>query len=839
MKGKKDGLNKQVHIYSIDTSAFYNDQENKLHNKILKSYRYRDYLKKLEHVDKKHKKYIMQRIISLKEKLYSAFNNHNQIRTLRTDSLKDNNVISLFDSVLTRTLGIKENTLSEEIMVVQTYHFQILRDIIDKGFIHNNEKYVYFTSSAGQIRTKKSCFIKQSTLDKYQNALTCGLSVEQINAQGGSSINKWNSYMALSNSASSPWEIDIDKTIVVNDLETNVSSLVDYIDRDTYEITRKVMDIPIEHTDGCGMMLPSLSQKSFMVRLPWVKGLLVPFDFRKFAEKHSSFIVKDVYGKEWDVIKDDIQIIFTKSQFKMWKYYDSWDDYRSKFKKYGCLGAKLNEEDPSVEGKLTYQMLQTLTDITDEELKQISSKTVSEITQLGTDKETMMKVLGATEKNKHKTSLQEALLIYPELLNDDHTKEIIKNKKKSMIKDAKSGKLLVSDARYTYLCPDLYAFCERLFLGIENPKGLLSGSDVHCSLYDEGYIDILRSPHLFREHGVRWNKKDEEHEKWFITPGVYTSIHDPISKLLQFDNDGDKALIISDELIVNIAKRNMENIVPLYYEMSVAQKQEINSRNIYEALTLAYGINIGEYSNNITKIWNSDNINLDVIKWLCMENNFTIDFAKTLFMPTRPEHVDEKIKDYIKNKVPHFFINAKDKDDHCVEPINDSTVNKLDSIIPNDRINFAAVAGKFDYRFLLKNKEIKLNEAIINEYKRLDRNKKWLMNDEENKPGQKLYVYKVIKQKLLEIHNDDRFITDVLVKHLYKKKSKFKSTLWECFGDIVLENIKHNLKTFKGCCICGKAFKPTSNKAKYCQSCGKKKERDKYKKYNKKRNNHR
>ncbi|MGJ3548826.1 hypothetical protein ACR6EC_23425, partial [Bacillus subtilis] len=25
MKGKKDGLNKQVHIYSIDTSAFYND----------------------------------------------------------------------------------------------------------------------------------------------------------------------------------------------------------------------------------------------------------------------------------------------------------------------------------------------------------------------------------------------------------------------------------------------------------------------------------------------------------------------------------------------------------------------------------------------------------------------------------------------------------------------------------------------------------------------------------------------------------------------------------------------------------------------------------------------
>lgn len=625
MKRKKDGLSKQVHIYSVDTSAFYNDKENSLHNKILKSYRYRDYLKTLDNVNNKHKKYISQRITYLKECLYSAFEEHNDIRTLRTDSLRDNKVISLFDSVLTRTLGIKENTLSEEIMVVQTYHFEVLKDIIDQGFLHNNEKYVYFTSSAGQIRTKKSCFIKKSTYDKYQDALTCGLRIEKINFLGGSSINKWNSYMALSNSASSPWEINIDKAIVVNDLETDVSSLVDYIDRDTYEITRKTMNIPIEHTDGCGMILPTLSRKSFMVRLPWVKGLLVPFDFRKFTEENKAFKVTDMYGKEWDVVRDDIQIIFTKSQFKMWKYYSSWEEYQVNYKKYGCLGAKLNEEDPSVEGKLTYQMLQTLTDISDEELIQMSSKTVKEISTLGTDKETMLRVLGATEKKKHRTALQDALLLYPELLNDDHTKEIIKNKKKSMIKDAKSGKLLVDGARYTYLCPDLYAFCEKLFLNIQNPKGLLSGNDVHCSLYDEGYIDILRSPHLFREHGVRWNKKDEKYEKWFITPGVYTSIHDPISKLLQFDNDGDKALIISDELIVNIAKRNMENIVPLYYEMSVAQKQEINSKNIYEALTLAYGINIGEYSNNITKIWNSDNINLDVIKWLCMENNFTID----------------------------------------------------------------------------------------------------------------------------------------------------------------------------------------------------------------------
>lgn len=74
-------------------------------------------------------------------------------------------------------------------------------------------------------------------------------------------INKWNAYLALSNSASSHWDIDISKTVVVDDLETEVMSEVDYINRDTYEITRKKMNIPIEHTDGCGIISPQLSKK--------------------------------------------------------------------------------------------------------------------------------------------------------------------------------------------------------------------------------------------------------------------------------------------------------------------------------------------------------------------------------------------------------------------------------------------------------------------------------------------------------------------------------------------------------------------------------------------------
>ena len=92
------------------------------------------------------------------------------------------------------------------------------------------------------------------------------------------------------------------------------------------------MDIPITHTDGCGMILPEISNKNFMVRLPWIKGLLGVFDFKKFIlEKNASSKITDIYGDEHDIFQEDIQIIFTESQFKMHKYYKNWDEYKQYF----------------------------------------------------------------------------------------------------------------------------------------------------------------------------------------------------------------------------------------------------------------------------------------------------------------------------------------------------------------------------------------------------------------------------------------------------------------------------------------------------------------------------
>ena len=60
----------------------------------------------------------------------------------------------MFNSSLTRTLEIPINSLTTDIFIVQTYFFNVLKDIILNGFLYKGEKYIFFTASAGQIRTK-------------------------------------------------------------------------------------------------------------------------------------------------------------------------------------------------------------------------------------------------------------------------------------------------------------------------------------------------------------------------------------------------------------------------------------------------------------------------------------------------------------------------------------------------------------------------------------------------------------------------------------------------------------------------------------------------------------
>ena len=90
-------------------------------------------------------------------------------------------------------------------MVVESYFYESTEQLIKRGFLFKGEKYKYFTSSAGQIRTKKNVFMKETVWNKYEKNLMCGLSLDLINKKGGVNVNKFLAYLALNNSATDQW----------------------------------------------------------------------------------------------------------------------------------------------------------------------------------------------------------------------------------------------------------------------------------------------------------------------------------------------------------------------------------------------------------------------------------------------------------------------------------------------------------------------------------------------------------------------------------------------------------------------------------------------------------
>lgn len=73
---------------------------------------------------------------------------------------------------------------------------------------------------------------------------------------------------------------------------------------------------------------------------------------------------------------------------------------------------------------------------------------------------------------------------------------------------------------------------------------------------------------------------------------------------------------------------------------------------------------------------------------------------------------------------------------------------------------------------------------------------------------------------------DEIYGVDILVKYLFKVKINCKKTLlFDCFEDILSNNLQNNLKdkTYSYCECCGEKFvkKTVNSNQKYCDKCAK------------------
>ena len=303
-----------------------------------------------------------------------------------------------------------------------------------------------------------------------------------------------------------------------------------------------------------------------------------------------------------------------------------------------------------------------------------------------------------------------------------------------------------------------------------------------------------------------------------------------ISRILQFDVDGDRLLVLAQKDFIEIAKRHMVGINPLYYEMKKAKAEQINPQNMYNGLRLAFtGGNIGTISNDITKIWNQDIIGedeLNAVRWLCMETNFTIDYAKTLFKPTRPTYVDELLKHYGKENVPYFFQYAKDKDRKQCEDINNSMMNRIVKSIKENKLMFNSIRNleDIDYTLFLKNRKDNYSNDELNK-RFIEWNKKYGNNlkiDSENTDKNNIpTIVSELLKDLHEIESDDDNIVNSLVDLLYKNPStRKKKLLWFAFGEKLYNNLSENIdKDTEVCMKCGKRVLKGSLIRNKCLKC--------------------
>ena len=197
-------LDKQINLFKVDTNAFLSDIEiqDGIYLKELKNYysNLKTCEKKLKSSKDENDKYdlinLKEKIKSLEEeikwakKLYKSVllddaekavesNKQRNVKKIRvldesyiyyTDregnkNYNTNNIVSMFESSLSRSFDILTNELTTDIFIVEIYYYDIAQDLILNGFDYNNKHYVYFSSSAGQIRTKKAVFVEE---EKYK-----------------------------------------------------------------------------------------------------------------------------------------------------------------------------------------------------------------------------------------------------------------------------------------------------------------------------------------------------------------------------------------------------------------------------------------------------------------------------------------------------------------------------------------------------------------------------------------------------------------------------------------------------------------------------------------------
>ena len=512
-----------------------------------------------------------------------------------------------------------------DIITVKMKNKQHYKDLIKNGFSINGIKFVRLVCTAAYLRRNTVGFINEKYFKQMNEILMCGLDgkLKETN------LGKYSAYYGLFMSATN--KVTTPNVCVVNDYETELENQkVNYITTDEFGkeiIEERTMNIPMNWADGQGLISPKMAETwmedlglsylptGFIIRSAYIKGLVVPFDFHKFAKDiaHTNTI-KDVWGKSYNI--DDIDVILTVSQFKMWKQYEDWQDYLYYFNKYGHSWgvSRVNKENDDEFVLTNYQYLQTL-DLSSDDIQELAQPTIDWINSIGEGDlmNVLLYLMGGRSDNDEEDAEQifsevqmdfvKALMLNPDLLKDEYVKSQILKTLKRKIKDAKIGRLWVR-GNYSFQISDPYGLAQWIF-GLP-VTGLLKANEMYCDFWNQrtNSKEILcsRSPLVHSsEHLIRKLVATEEMREWYqyIWSGIVNSFHDiAVINMSDSDYDGDIIFSTDNQTMINAVVPSP----PVTYAKRKAPNQKLTQHNLVINDLRGFGSQIGQITNVASSI---------------------------------------------------------------------------------------------------------------------------------------------------------------------------------------------------------------------------------------------
>lgn len=540
---------------------------------------------------------------------------------LKPDSIENRNQIQEIQNNIDKLLFIPE------IINITSNNKKIYKYACKNGVEINGTRYKRFICGSGAARRNTATFIDEKIFLPIYNILMNGLSIKEIN------LSKFNAYFGLYSSAIT--KVTTPRICLISDSEAIIKNKkVDYIvdkiaiDKDdkSYEyrdVEERIIDFKSNEFDGAGLISPQMAEiwsrdlnlkyipSQFIIRSSFIKGMVSVFDFHKFSEviAEKDKII-DVYGKEWDI--DKIDMILSVSQFKMWRFYQSWDEYVENCKKYEHIFG-VSRYTPKIDNEyslLNYQYIQVL-DLDTEKINKLIQPTVDWIKKIcsGDKLYTLLFLLGSCDVDDNVENILDrvgndyvkALIYNDELYNDPYIRKKIYNSIERRIKDAKLGRLWV-EGNYQIMVPDPFKQCEFAF-GMD-AKGLLKEGEYYSKFWidrNKDKVCACRSPLTDpSEINILKVVSREELEDWYRyqstgiiynTYGLDTVIH------ADSDWDGDIIFTTCNEVFINSVYKDLN---PVTYDKVSTEIQKLTFNNIIKADLQSFDCKVGQVTNKST-----------------------------------------------------------------------------------------------------------------------------------------------------------------------------------------------------------------------------------------------